>query len=70
MSYSSQDGYVDAVAIDEILNRILQEHDTSNPHNRPGYLALIRTVHSSLNLIRPQVGLTRIGRQVMVEVPE
>ncbi len=61
MTYSTREGYVDAARIDEILNEVLQRHNTSDQENRPGYHILIRTIHTSLNIIRPKVGLRQTG---------
>lgn len=61
MTYSTADGYKDAERIDEILNEVLQKHNCMDRENRPGYHILIRTIHTSLNIIRPQVGLKKTG---------
>jgi len=70
MSYSNHDGYADAALIDEILNRILQTHNAEDVDNRQGYHALIRTIHTSLNIIRPSVGLRKTGNHIETVIPD
>ena len=70
MTYSAAKGYEDATAIDEILNYVLTKHNVSDINNRLGYYALIRTIHTSLNIIRPKVGLKQTGTHMKTIVPE
>ena len=70
MTYTSSDGYRTAAKIDRVFNKILQEHNTDDLSNRDGYLALIRTIHTTLNCIRPQVGLLKAGTHMETVVPE
>ena len=70
MTYSAYNGYADAVLINDILNRVLQTHNASDVDNQLGYHALIRTIHTSLNIIRPQVGLKKALTHIETVVPE
>lgn len=69
-TYTAHDGYEDAAKIDEILDSVLNNHDPDDESNRLGYLALIRTVHTTLNIIRPRVGLKQTGTHMVTVVPE
>ncbi len=70
MTYTAHDGYADAVKIDNILNKVLEKHDPDKDDNRFGYHALIRTIHTSLNIMRPQVGLRKTGTHMETVIPE
>ncbi|KKL05407.1 hypothetical protein LCGC14_2606300 [marine sediment metagenome] len=57
MSYSSHEGYAAAAKIDRIIDGQLQNHDPTDPDNKAGYEALIRTIHTTLNIIRREMGV-------------
>lgn len=46
--FDSHAGYAVASKIDELLNGVLQTHEITDPDNRRGYEALIRTVKNSI----------------------
>ena len=50
--FDSHAGYAVASKIDKLLDEVLQAHEITNPDNRGGYEALIRTVKSSIIIMK------------------
>lgn len=68
--YSTEQGHHDASEVDALINHRLQEFDPTVEANRAGYLVLIRTLHTTLNIIRPQVGLNKVGSHISTMIIE
>lgn len=50
--FDSHAGYAIASKIDKLLNGALQDHEITEPDNRSGYEALIRTIRTSTLTMR------------------
>ena len=57
MSFNAHAGYEAAESFDKVADFVLREYDPTDKNNQAGYLAYIRTVQTTLNIMAREAGL-------------